>query len=60
MGNVENAAIVEALGLTDTLAHLKNMNTHFKNTYIQQVTANADLRQRETAVGMRKPLEETL
>jgi hypothetical protein len=60
MATTENAAIIESLGLTDMFARLRNMNTHFKNTYLEQVSANADLRQKDTAVVKRKPLEDAL
>lgn len=60
MGNTDNVAIVEALGLTEALARLKNMNTNFKASYLNQVTANADLRRKDTAVVVRKPLEDAL
>lgn len=60
MGNTDNAAIVETLGLTEALARLKNMNTNFKATYLNQVTANAYLHRKDTAVVMYKPLEDAL
>lgn len=60
MATTENAAIIESLGLTDMFARLRNMNTHFKNTYLEQISANAGLRQKDTAVVKRKPLEDAL
>lgn len=60
MAKEENATIVETLGLTEALTQLKNMNTNFGYTYVEQVTANVDLRQKKTAVELRKPLEAAL
>lgn len=60
MAKEENATIVGALGLTEALTHLRNMNTNFGYSYVEQVSANADLRQKKTAVELRKPLEDAL
>lgn len=60
MATTENAVIIEALGLTEALTQLRNMNTNFGHTYVEQVTANSELRQKKTAVELRKPLEDAL
>jgi hypothetical protein len=60
MNLTDNMTILTSLSLVDAFNRLKNMNTHFKNTYIAQVDANSDLRQQGTAGDTRKPLEEAL
>lgn len=54
------APSVTAAGLTDEVADLEQKQTAFHDIYLQQVSANAELRRQGTASGLRRELEMAL
>ncbi|MGP1436775.1 MAG: DUF6261 family protein [Phocaeicola sp.] len=60
MKSEEYAASITKAGLTEELADLEQKQKVFQETYLAQITSNAELRRQGTASGLRRDLEMAL